>query len=65
MSNTNNSQESSVMLCVRISSKDSQMLKIAAALQDESIQEILHRAVVGYIQNTKIAPEVLAAFGKR
>ena len=64
MSNSNNSQETSVMLRVRITPKESQMLKIAAALREESIQEILHRAVIDYIDTTVVAPDVLAAFQK-
>ena len=64
LSNANNSQDTSVMLRVRISAKESQMLKIAAAVRDESIQEILHRAVVDYIKNTTVSADILAAFEK-
>lgn len=59
MSDSNDSQSKSIMLRVRVSEKEAQSLRIAAAIKDDSIQDILHAAVLAYIKDTKLPNDLL------
>ncbi|NMF18583.1 hypothetical protein HF883_10155 [Cloacibacillus porcorum] len=59
MADSNDNQNRSIMLRVRVSEKEAQSLRIAAAVKDDSIQDILHAAVLQYIKDTKLPDDLL------
>lgn len=54
MSNSNDSQDKSVFVKAKISEKIARDFRVALALNNESGQDVLARAVIEYIKTTKM-----------
>lgn len=59
MSDTNDSQERSVFIKTRIPEKIARDFRIALAVHDESVQDVINRAIVQYIKDTKLPNDML------
>ena len=58
MSNSNDSQDTSVMMRVRVPEKIARDFRVALALNNENGQDVLARAVLEYIRSTKMPADL-------
>ena len=58
MSSTNDSQDKSVFVKAKITEKIARDFRVALALNNESGQDVLARAVIDYIKSTKMPSDL-------